>query len=229
MVRKKRICVFCSAREEKLDQSFKSLAEESGKLIGEKGYDLVYGGSARGLMGITANNASKAGAKIIGIFPRQLSPVDCDLYLEQYNLGEYETLNTKMDETILVANMFDRKEKMFSLSDYFLILPGGLGTIDEFFEVLTIKSLGWHNKEIIIINQDGYWDQLLLLLDKVIAKHFGSKELKKAFVVFSKIEEAFHYLEGLILPEENDIIKIEQNFINGNESNQFSQSSEKKG
>ena len=229
MMTKKRICVFCSAREEKVDLSFKLLAAKVGQLIGEKGYDLVDGGSARGLMGITANNSKATGAKVIGVFPKLLSPLDCNLYQEQHKLGEYETLNTGMDETIFVNNMFDRKEKMFDLSDYFLILPGGLGTIDEFFEVLTIKSLGWHKKEIILINQEGYWDELLALLDKTVKKYFASEDIKNAFVVFSEIEEAFAYLEGLISEKENDIIDFEQNFINGNESYQFYPSCKKKG
>jgi uncharacterized protein (TIGR00730 family) len=228
-MRKKRICVFCSAREEKLDQSFKDLAVKSGQLIGEKNYDLVYGGSAKGLMGITATAARNAGAKITGIFPRLLSPLDCNLYEREVKLGQYETLNHSMDTTVLVDNMFDRKKQMYSLSDCFLVLPGGLGTIDEFFEVLTIKNLGWHNKEIILINQDGYWEELLFLVNKAISKHFASESAAQAFKIFTKVEEAFHYLEGLILQEENDIIKIEQNFINGNESNKFSQSSEKQG
>ena len=136
----KKICVFCSARDG-VQKSFKDAAEKCGELIGKNGYDLVYGGSSRGLMGVTANAAAKNGAKVIGIFPRPLCPLDTDKYHNGHKLTEneqYETLNTNMDEALFVDNMFERKEKMFSTSDVFITLPGGLGTIDEYEKKIQI-------------------------------------------------------------------------------------------
>ena len=199
----KRVCIFCSARNGSKDV-FRKVAEKCGALIGINGYDMVYGGSSRGMMGITAKSAAKHGAKVIGIFPTPLSPVDKDLYHANHNdlsnnksVKRYETLNKHMDEALFVNNMFERKERMFSISDVFITLPGGFGTIDEFFEVFTIKNLGWHSKEIILVNTEGYWDEMLQMIYKSISMHFASKSCNKLFKVVDTPEEAFNYIKKL--------------------------------
>lgn len=179
---------------------FKELAQKCGELIGKSGYDLVYGGSSRGLMGITAKAAARNGAKVIGVFPTALCPDDKDLYhkngkTEEPSISQYETLNTSMDEVIFVDNMFERKARMFELSDIFITLPGGLGTIDEFFEMFTIKSLGWHNKEIILVNHDNHWDSMIEMIDQLIDVHFASKSCKKLFETVESVEDAFDYIK----------------------------------
>ena len=199
-IKKKKICVFCSARD-KLKTVFKESAEKCGELIGKKGFDLVYGGSSRGMMGITAKAASDNGAKVIGFFPTPLSPLDKDLYHsngdENIPEDQYETLNTNMDETIFVNNMFERNERMFSISDIFITLAGGFGTIDEFFEVFTIKNLGWHHKEIILVNTDGYWDEMIAMINKSVDMNFASKNSNKLFQIVNTVEEAFEYIAKL--------------------------------
>ena len=197
----KRICVFCSARNGS-QSVFESVAEKCGELIGKNGYELVYGGSSQGLMGITAKAASKNGAKVIGIFPTPLSPGDKDLYHLDNNQEtptnqQYETLNTNMDEALFVNNMFERKERMFSTSDVFITLPGGFGTIDEFFEIFTIKHLGWHQKEIILVNTNGYWNEMIAMIDKVISVNFALKDCIKLFKAVETPEEAFEHIKKL--------------------------------
>ena len=195
-----KVCVFCSARTG-ANESFKDVAKRCGRLIGENGYEMVYGGSSRGLMGITAKEAAKHGARVMGVFPIPLSPEDKELYFsEKKKLNspiKYETLNIKMDEALFVNNMFERKEKMFSISDVFITLPGGLGTIDEFFEIFTIKSLGWHKKEIILINTDGYWNKMINMIEHTINMRMASKSCLEFFKVFLTPEEAFAYIKTL--------------------------------
>lgn len=195
-----KICIFCSARTG-ANESFKDVAKRCGRLIGENGYEMVYGGSSRGLMGIAAKEASKYGARVIGVFPTPLSPEDKNLYFAENkkpnSLIKYETLNTKMDEALFVNNMFERKEKMFSISDVFISLPGGLGTIDEFFEIFTIKSLGWHKKEIILVNTDGYWDKMINMIEHTVSMKMASKSCMNFFKVFLTPEEAFAYIKAL--------------------------------
>lgn len=194
---KRKICVFCSARNSNVPV-FRSVAERCGELIGINGYDMVYGGSSRGMMGVTAKSAAKNGAKVIGVFPTPLSPEDQALYYtESANYSgpvKYETLNKNMDEAFFVRNMFERKERMFSISDVFITLPGGMGTIDEFFEVFTTKSLGWHSKEIIVVNTDNYWDRLIKLITKTVKLKFASKNCKSLFKVVDDADEAFKYM-----------------------------------
>ncbi len=193
----KKICVFCSARHGS-QSIFEEVAEKCGELIGKNGHELVYGGSSQGLMGITAKAAAKNGAKVIGIFPTPLAPRDKDLYhLENNQEMQYETLNTNMDEALFVNNMFERKEKMFSISDVFITLPGGFGTIDEFFEVFTIKHLGWHHKEIILVNTNGYWNEMIEMINKVIAVNFALEGCIELFKVVNTPEEAFEHIAKL--------------------------------
>lgn len=193
----KTVCVFCSARSGP-NEIFRETARRCGELIGLHNYDMVYGGSSRGLMGITAKAAAENGARVIGVFPIPLSPEDNELYHAATDeFAKYETLNQNMDEALFVNNMFERKERMFSLADVFVTLPGGLGTIDEFFEVFTIRSLGWHGKEIILVNTEGYWNRMIDMIDHTIDLGFASEECRGYFKVVNTIEEAFEYIKRL--------------------------------
>lgn len=193
----KRVCIFCGARNGS-DVVFEVVAKRCGELIGLNGYEMVYGGSSKGLMGITAKAAADNGAKVIGVFPTPLSPEDKNLYhtVQSQTTLEYETLNENMDEALFVNNMFERKERMFSMSDVFVILPGGLGTIDEFFEVFTIRSLGWHHKEIILLNTNGYWNKMIEMIEHTIDTEFASESCREYFKVFNTPEEIFEYIRS---------------------------------
>ncbi len=180
----KNICVFCGASDN-IDQIYITVADTCGKLIGKNQFNLIYGGGAKGMMGIVARAASLHGAKVTGIFP-----------LEVEILDKNESLNKEMDETIFVSSMYERKQVMIERSDIFIILPGGLGTLDELFEVLTLKNLGTHNKEIIIVNINNYWTMLLTLINELISAKFVNSEVLNNYSVVKSIDEAFDKIQN---------------------------------
>lgn len=126
---------------------FKDAAIEFGRLIGQHDYKLVYGGMDAGLMGLVAKGAMEAGAHVTGIVPRKLLDI--------------ERIMDGMSETILVEDLWDRKKRMFALADAIVSLPGGFGTMDENLEVLYWAKLGLHNKPLVLVNIEGYWDDMI--------------------------------------------------------------------
>jgi len=129
---------------------FKEAAEQLGTLVGKKEKMLVYGGMDAGLMGILASAAMNAGAHVTGIIPRKIK--------------DSERILQNLSETIMVDDLCDRKKQMFLMADAILALPGGYGTLDESLEVLYWGSLGLHNKPLVLINIEGYWDSLIRYL-----------------------------------------------------------------
>lgn len=175
----KNICVFCSGRDE-VDQKYKDLAEKLGKMIAENGHSLVYGGNAGGMMGILANSTQKAGGKVIGVFPKSLRGM--------------EEINENADEMIFVDHISHRKQEMVNRSDIFVVLPGGFGTLDEFFEVVTLKNImdpSMRDKPIIIVNYDNYWELLVQLLQSFYVNNFAiaSRRDGRNYIVFNNIDE----------------------------------------
>ena len=124
-----------------------------GRIIGENGYDLVYGGMDAGLMGMLAKSALQAGGNVTGIVPRKLA--DIERMLEGLN------------ETIIVEDLWDRKKRMFAIADAIITLPGGFGTMDEALEVLYWGKLGLHNKPLVLVNIEGYWDDMIAYLESL--------------------------------------------------------------
>ncbi len=122
------------------------------------GWDLVYGGTSIGLMGATADAALAGGAKVIGVLPQALQ--------------DREIAHRGLTKLHLVGSMHERKAHMASLSDAFIALPGGYGTLDEFFEIVTWAQLGIHSKPCVLINTDGYYDFLLRFLDHAVRQEF---------------------------------------------------------
>ena len=133
-----------------------------GRLIGESGKRLVYGGMDAGLMGRVALAALKAGAHVTGIIPRKLK--------------DSERILTTLSETIMVEDLWDRKKRMFALADAIIALPGGFGTVDEAMEVLYWGNLGLHNKPLVLVNIDGYWNDLIAYIE-------GLKDFDARFLV----------------------------------------------
>lgn len=129
---------------------FKNAARELGALIGKSGRKLVYGGMDAGLMGLVAISALKEGAHVTGIIPRKLK--DSERILEN------------LSETVMVENLWDRKKRMFTLADAIISLPGGFGTADESLEMLYWAELGLHNKPLVLVNIEGYWDNMIAYL-----------------------------------------------------------------
>ncbi|MFM1939705.1 MAG: TIGR00730 family Rossman fold protein [Burkholderiaceae bacterium] len=167
--RKPSLTVFCGSRHG-LHQAHIDDAAAFGHWIGEQSWHLVYGGGNVGLMGEIARAALQAGAQVTGIIPESLMKREVGL----------EGL-TRLE---VVSDMAVRKQALIDLGDAFVVLPGGLGTLDEFFEVATLLQLDYHRKPIMILNRDGFWDPLLALVkQQVIAGFVSQKELDAWHVV----------------------------------------------
>lgn len=155
---KRTICVFCGSSIGN-SEGFAEAARETGRLIAARGYTLLFGGGGLGLMGATARAARDAGAPVTGILPdflRHLEPP----------LAQGETVR-------VVPDLFRRKDDMMASSDAFIILPGGLGTLDEFFEVVTSAQLGVHKKPIVVLNTNSYYAPLIALMEHVVREGFA--------------------------------------------------------
>ncbi len=168
------VCVFCGSRAGAKD-SYALAAQDVGVLIAEMGWRLVYGAGDVGLMGEVARAAQAAGGQSMGVIPTHL------MAREQ----------GKRDLTTLVTteNMHERKKVMFMNSDAIVVLPGGAGSLDEFFEVLTWAQIGLHEKPILLLNTDGYWQPLIKLLDHVIAEGFADATMRQLFIVVNDVYE----------------------------------------
>ena len=151
------ICVYCGSRPGE-NPLFAEAAASVGRWIGERGGQLVYGGGSGGLMGIVANAARLAGARVVGVIPQALV--------------DKENANHACDELHIVQTMHERKAMMAERSDAFLALPGGIGTFEELFEVWTWRQLGYHDKPIGILNVAGYYDGLLDFLQTSVSSGF---------------------------------------------------------
>lgn len=179
------ICVFSSSSDI-IDNIYKKAAEELGKLIGQHGHTLIYGGSKLGLMGILSSSVKANGGKVIGIIPEHLG-----------KLAQGE------DELIKAKNMHHRKEIMELKSDAFIVLPGGIGTIDEMFEILVGIQLKIHNKPLTIINTDNYYEYIIKHLDKINKQGFGTLnfdivDMNSLFHISKTPDEAIEYIESVL-------------------------------
>jgi uncharacterized protein (TIGR00730 family) len=152
------LCVFCGSRFG-TDPGARALAVALGKLLAREGITLVYGGGGVGLMGLLANAALENGGKVVGIIPR---------FLLQREAG-----HLRLSETLVVESMHERKLEMFERAEAFVVLPGGIGTLEELFEVLSWRTLGLHTKPIVIVDQNGYWESLAALLRAVVEGGFA--------------------------------------------------------
>ena len=146
----KRLCVYCGSSPG-VEPSYSTAAARLGTLLAESHVELVYGGGRVGLMGTLADAALAAGGRITGIIPR--------------HLHDREVGHPGVSELIVVGSMHERKQRMFEIADAFAVLPGGLGTLDETFEMITWRQLGLHDKPLIIIDIAGYWTPLLELFE----------------------------------------------------------------
>jgi uncharacterized protein (TIGR00730 family) len=162
----KSVCVFCGSRVGRGD-TYAQLAREIGTKLAQNDTGLVYGGGSVGLMGIVARSAAEAGGDVIGIIPKFLE----ELEIAQEGLTRLEVVDT----------MHERKERMFTLSDAFVVMPGGLGSLDETFEIATWAQLRLHSKPIFLLNHEGYWDPLMDLVDHIISHGFADPSSRRFF------------------------------------------------
>ncbi|MEP4249217.1 TIGR00730 family Rossman fold protein [Tateyamaria sp.] len=156
------VCVFCGARTGG-DPAFAADAEQLGQGIAARNWRLVYGAGDVGLMGTVARAAQKAGGDTFGVIPR--------------HLVEWEVGKTDLTRYVVTETMHERKKVMFMNCDAIAVLPGGAGSLDELFEVLTWRQLGLHEKPVILVNTKGYWDPLLALIRHVIDNGFADASL----------------------------------------------------
>ena len=145
----KKFCVFTGAANGN-DERFSESADQLGKMLSSRNLGLVYGGGKSGLMGKTADTVIASGGEVTGIIPKFLDTV--------------EIAHEGINDLRVVGTMHERKNLMYEVSDGFIIMPGGLGTLDETMEIITWRQLGLHRKPIIIVNRHGYWDDMLSLL-----------------------------------------------------------------
>lgn len=153
----KRVCVYCGSSDD-VAPAFRDVAKTVGTFLAERGIQVVFGGGRVGLMGVLADAALAAGGKVYGVIPRKL---------QQLELG-----HQGVDELFVVESMHARKTLMASMSDAFIALPGGFGTLEELAEVTTWTQLGYHQKPVGLLNVDGYWDHLLAWIEHAANEGF---------------------------------------------------------
>lgn len=179
------VCVYCGHHSS--ERVYQKAAEDLGSQLARAGMRLVYGGGRLGLMGIAATACVREGGYVIGYIPE---------YLDQF-----EGAHTDIQELHRVESMHERKQAMFEQADAFVILPGGFGTLDEFFEIMTWRQLRLHEKPIVVININRYWAKLVELLNHVIDQKFASPEHRQIFTVVESVEEAMNLLQGHTQPQ----------------------------
>lgn len=175
----KHIVVFCGSSDGS-DPAYTSQAYRLGKALALQGRTLVYGGARIGVMGQVAQGALDHGGKVIGVIPEFLM--------------RKEVFHDGLTELIITKNMHDRKLKMHALSDAILMLPGGFGTLEEFFEMLTWAQLGLHQHPIGVLNTNGFYDELFAMLRKMMGQGFVKKENFNAITVDGNIDALLNKL-----------------------------------
>lgn len=172
----KSICVFCGSSI-CVAESYRQAAARLGTAVAERGVRLVYGGGRIGLMGIVADAALAVNGTVIGVIPEFLRGL--------------EVAHTGLTELRVVATMHERKRAMFELADAFVVLPGGLGTLDETIEIITWRQLGLHDKPVVLFDVGGFWQPLRKLVGAIVDEGFAHPEHAGLFVMASSIEEIF--------------------------------------
>lgn len=170
------LCVYCGSSGRGAP-SHREAAERLGAELARRGIRLVYGGGMVGLMGVCADAALAAGGKVVGVIPK---------YLDDQEVG-----HRGLSQLIVCDTMHARKQRMFELSDAFAILPGGYGTLDEAFEIITWRQLGLHDKPVFLVSVDGYWQPLSRLLQHVIDQKYARPENARLYSVVDGIDGLF--------------------------------------
>ncbi len=173
------LCVYCGSSN-RCSEHFLDLAYELGADCARRGIKVVFGGGRIGLMGRLADGALENGGEVHGIIPAHLQ--------------EVEVGHTAVQTLDVVDNMHSRKMRMFELSDAFCVLPGGFGTLDETFEIITWRQLKLHDKPIVLVNAAGYWDPFLAMVERQSQEHFVRPEHRDLFSVAGTREELFKQL-----------------------------------
>ena len=182
---KRSVCLFCSAVED-LPVSARELATEFGAACAARGLRLVYGGSGRGLMGIAARAAAAAGGEVLGIMPRHL--IRAERAAE--NIG---TL-------LIVESLAERKQRMSDAADLFVALPGGIGTLNELIEMLTLNDLGLQAKPVILCASDGFWQPFVAMIERFRAYGVLRPSVERSLRVAASVDEAMGLIDSSPAP-----------------------------
>ncbi len=177
----RRICVFCGSSS-RVDPRYRDAATALGHLLAERGDELIYGGGRVGLMGLVADAALERGARVTGVIPR---------FLMNLEVG-----HGAVSELVVTESMHDRKAVMYERADAFVVLPGGLGTLDETLEVLTWSQLRLSSKPVIIVDIAGYWQPLLALIEHSIESGFTRPANRDLYRVVATVDDVFDALAG---------------------------------
>ena len=181
----KSIGVFCGASTGN-DPAYAQAGRGLGIMMAERGIRLVFGGGHVGMMGLVADAVLGAGGEAVGVIPE--------------HLVEREVRHDRLSELHVVDTMHLRKQKMFELSDAFAVLPGGIDTLDETFEVLTWRQLGLHGKPIVLLSAAGYWRPFQELVDEIVKAEFATAAVANLFSVVASPKELFELLDQTDLP-----------------------------
>lgn len=174
------LCVYCGSSVG-FNPRHQQAARKLGAMMAERGVTLVYGGGRIGLMGVIADSVLANGGRVVGIIP--------------HHLDLREVGHRGASELHVVDSMHVRKHQMFELSDAFAVLPGGMGTLDETFEILTWRQIGLHDKPLILVNLDNYWDPLVDLIHHAIDNGFANRRTLSLFTVVDRVEDIFTAVE----------------------------------
>ena len=187
----KRVCVFCGSSSG-VNPAYAETAASLGRLLAERGLELVYGGGNVGLMGIVADAALAAGGRVIGVIPEALM---------KWELG-----HPNLAELRVVGSMHERKAAMAELADSFIALPGGIGTMEELFEVWTWAQLGLHNKPLGFLDVAGYFERLHAFLDHMADEGFVKPRHRSMVAVHHDPETLLTLLDGYVAPATIQVI-----------------------
>lgn len=190
-IERKAICVFCGSSHGG-NPAYAQAARELGTLIGQHGFRLIFGGGNVGLMGETARAARAAGASVIGILPQFLRHMEPPL--------------KSADELIVVPDLQQRKQRMIAMANAFVLLPGGLGTFDEFFEVVTAVQLSVIAKPIVLVNLNNYFDPVETLLKHIIAEGFANETILSHYRSVETPEAAIEAVKTALKARARDTI-----------------------
>ena len=168
------VCVFCGSSE-RAPRLHREAAARLGRLLAASGVELVFGGGRVGLMGIIADAALRAGGRVVGVIPEHLIKA--------------EVGHGRVTELVVTPDMHERKETMFARADAFAVLPGGPGTLDETFEILTWRQLGLHDKPVVVVDLDGYWQPLIKLVDHVVRRRYARPSFRRLFTVVKRVDD----------------------------------------
>lgn len=179
------ICLFCGARAGQNPQ-LTAIARETGAMLAQQNWRLVYGAGDIGLMGEVAQATQAAGGQALGVIPQHLM--------------KREVARRDLSTLVVTETMHERKKVMFTNSDAIVVLPGGAGTLDEFFEVLTWAQIGLHGKPVVLLDADRFWQPLLALIDHIIEQGFAEPGLRSLFTTVPDVPALASALRARLAP-----------------------------